>query len=174
MQKEKILAILKNKKFIFAAIIILVIVFLALLFRDKEAPTTKPSPSPTTTPYIFDSEYQGFKLIGIYPPTPTFESIWGTELITFDFNNEINPETIDFLITPSIKVRIIFEKEKPNTFSILPIEGWEQGVEYNIHIPKKLSNSRGETLVDDINIKIKRVTPNFIPSDHGIEDVENY
>lgn len=119
-------------------------------------------------------ESQTLRLIGIFPKPPIFESAWSTELIKFSFDQPLDPETIKYSVNPEENTKLIVKPDSPNSFSILPLTGWEENQEYSITVFKNLSSKNGYKLNNDISVTFTRRFPqNFVGPDESYEYPES-
>lgn len=117
---------------------------------------------------------QALNLIDVFPKPPFFESAWSTELIKFSFDQPLDPETIKYSVNPEENTRLIVKPDSPNSFSILPLTGWEENQEYSITVFKNLSSKNGYKLNNDISVTLTRRFPqNFVGPDESQEYPEN-
>ena len=136
-------------------------VWVAVIFAiNQTKPDKQPIPPPTK---------EALTLTKVSPQPPIFESIWSTEKITLVFNKPIDPKTIFHQISPSEDLKLIFSESSPNSFSFVPLTGWEENIQYTLSISKRLSSTFGEQLEKDLEIKFTRRAPENLP-----EPIENY
>ncbi len=128
----------------------LVILFLVSLASIIYLGFVTKNPQPSVSPLT---------LTQISPTTSTFKSVWSAEPILFQLNAPINFDTIKFTVTPNVQTRLLTEKERPNSFSILPLTGWKEKQQYRITISKQLSSVSGEQLAKDATFTFTRELP---------------
>lgn len=128
-------------------------------------------------PYVHTDKIlmpRALSLIDVFPKPPFFESAWSTELISFSFDQPLDPETIKYSVNPEENTRLVVKSDSPNSFSILPLTGWEENQEYSITVFKSLSSKNGYKLNNDITIALTRRFPqNFVGPDESYEYPEN-
>ncbi len=150
-----------KKNLIIGVIGISVGVLIAVIFAINQAkPDKQPTPPPTKEPLT---------LTKVSPQPPIFQSIWSTEKITLTFNKPIDPKTIYHQVAPPEDLKLIFNQSSPNSFSFVPLTGWEENVQYTLSVSKRLSSTSGEQLEKDLEIKFTRHAPENLP-----EPIENY
>ncbi len=137
--------------------LILVGVALWLLFRKEEP--------------IPQAPVKVLQLISVQPDPLTFKSIFPVKEVQFYFDDFVDRKSIEYTVSPQAKTRIIFPEGPSKTFSILPLEGWVENVEYTIVIRKTLKSVSGNPLSQDIVLNLRRTTPQ--PGDPDYPTFEN-
>jgi len=171
---KKILAWLKSHRLSTLILVILLILILILSFTpspiDKTDPKATSQPQPPIDqfkkllPDSIDSPTpvtSKLSLISITPTPPEFESIWSTEKISLTFDQIINPDTISYQVSPSTRTKTIFDDSQPQTFSIVPLTGWQENQTYAITISQNLSTPNQYQLDSPLTFTITRRLPDL-------------
>lgn len=175
---KKILAWLKSHRLFTLALTIILLLILILSFLPFPTPETSPETSPETTPQPqpFTDQFKKLlpdsvdsptpttsklSLVSITPTPPEFKSIWSTEKISLTFDQIINPDTISYRVSPSTRTKTIFDDSQPQTFSIVPLTGWQENQVYTITVSQKLSTPNHLQLDSPLTFTITRKLPNL-------------
>lgn len=172
---KKILAWLKSHRLFTLTLTIILLLILILSFlpssTPETSPETTPQPKPPLTdqfkkllPDIFDPSTptpSQLSLVSITPSPPEFESIWSTEKISLTFDQIIDPNTISYRVSPSTRTKTIFDNSQPQTFSIVPLTGWQENQVYTITVSQKLSTPNHAQLDSPLTFTITRKLPNL-------------
>ncbi len=170
---KKIIAWLKSHRLY--TLILAIILILILILSFLPSPTYKTSPDASQPQPLTDqfkkhlpdsvdsptSTTSELSLVSITPTPPEFESIWSTEKISLTFNQVINPDTISYRVSPPTRTKTIFDDSQPQTFSIVPLTGWQENQTYTITVSQKLSTPNQQQLNSPLTFTITRKLPNL-------------
>lgn len=166
---NKILEFVKKYKvLVLVILIVLFLMGLILILRGSTAPSTRPTPTqpgqtfiPTQIPA--QQDFGALEFVRKIPEEDTFTSQWSVEPLTFVFNQPINPNTLEYVISPNIESKIKYELQAPNQFSIIPIQGWDANVKYSITI-NKVESKVGNNILGPIQTSLTRLAdPSTLP-----------
>jgi len=144
------ISILKKYKLavLFLSLAVVVVVYIILYKRPiSEAPTTSPTPAQTNLP---------LRLLSKSPSEEEVHSAVTVVPIVFVFNRNINPDLIEYSVSPEWETKVKFDPLAPSQFSIIPIYGWEENTEYLIKISKVISTD-GQTLEGPVETSFTRL-----------------
>jgi len=159
---------LKRRKLLIIGGLILIIIAI-VFFSSKKTPSSI-TPQKNQIDYFKrlitpSSQQTALVLETISPQPPTYESLWSTHKITFTFNEEVDKNTINYQVSPSVKTKLIFDDNNPKSFSILSLTGWGADQPYVFTIDSSLKSINGRSLPQDINITLTRIEPSLNPDD---------
>jgi len=98
---------------------------------------------------------QNLGLVSTVPSNGELDSPWSTEPVEFVFNSPVDVKTLSYTVIPATRTKVA-EQQNLSTITIVPLEGWDDSVEYKIEIDDSLKSLRGEKLKENVSLVFKR------------------
>lgn len=143
---NEIVEILKRHKIPVLFFVLFVIVIITIIFTSS--PLNLTPQTPNKVPYV---KKQGtIELIRSLPENGVRSTFDSFEILTFEFSDEVNYETVDVAVKPFIDLKVFQNPEFANIINVFPAKrGWEAGIQYEVVI-RDLENVSGERLKEPV------------------------
>lgn len=166
-----------NKRFFIIVIglgIILLLIIVFVLSQQKPSiePKTPASKNPARLPFIHQERRSKktqtantLRILNVIPEKDINKTYLPVTQVEFTFSDLVNPKTLDYEVTPTVKTYI---KTEGNTLTIYPETIWQKGIT-TITILQSTKSASGSTLAKPFTYQINTDVPAALP-----EDIKDY